>query len=198
MTMADLDSFADKVLDAGEELQSDHPGFHDVEYRQRRKEIVDKAKLFRWGDKIERIEYTASEKATWQTVYRRLKALHPTHACREFNAVFPLLEKFCGYSEDNIPQLQGLVCFEPLLVLPVPLGPIFSLTSQPSSLKFLQGTVSIRSPFTLLLLWFIPTSPLSSFAVIDAPDSSCSGLSIPLCLFAPLEHFYVFLTPRHL
>ena len=39
-------------------------------------------------------------------MFRGLKALYPTHACDEFNHIFPLLEDNCGYREDNIPQLQ--------------------------------------------------------------------------------------------
>lgn len=63
------------------------------------------------NDKIPRIEYTKEEIETWRTVYNELTKLYPTHACREFNYVFPLLQQNCGYSSDNIPQLQDVSDF---------------------------------------------------------------------------------------
>jgi len=37
--------------------------------------------------------------------------LYPTHACREFNHVLPLLQDNCGFREDNIPQLEDVSNF---------------------------------------------------------------------------------------
>ena len=44
-------------------------------------------------------------------MYRKLKELFPTHACKEFNKVFPMLEQHCGYSENNIPQIRDISAF---------------------------------------------------------------------------------------
>jgi len=44
-------------------------------------------------------------------VFRQLTKLYPTHACKEFNHVFPLLVDNCGFREDNIPQLQDVSNF---------------------------------------------------------------------------------------
>ncbi|XP_035640386.2 phenylalanine-4-hydroxylase-like isoform X1 [Oncorhynchus keta] len=104
----DLDRFANQILSYGSELDSDHPGFTDPVYRTRRKEFADIAYSYRHGQVIPKVEYTAEEKATWSTVFNELKTLYPTHACREHNRVFPLLEQYCGYRQDNIPQLEDI------------------------------------------------------------------------------------------
>ena len=45
------------------------------------------------------------------TIFRELTKLYPTHACREYNRVFPLLVDNCGFRENNIPQLQDISNF---------------------------------------------------------------------------------------
>ncbi|KAF0366910.1 tyrosine 3-monooxygenase [Gigaspora margarita] len=107
----DLDTFADKVLEMGEELDADHPGALDPVYRARRAEITRLAKTHRHGYPIPKVKYTEQEIETWGTVFRSLKKLFSTHACREHQLVFPLLEKNCGYSENNIPQLEDVSKF---------------------------------------------------------------------------------------
>jgi phenylalanine-4-hydroxylase len=51
---------------------------------------------------------TASAYHAYQTcrksLYQKVTKLYPTHACQEFNAVFPQIVKECGYREDCIPQ----------------------------------------------------------------------------------------------
>ena len=72
------------------------------------------------------MEYTEEEVATWGVIYNQLTKLYPTHACREFNHIFPLLIENCGYREDNIPQLQDISNFlhgttpQPPFILPSP------------------------------------------------------------------------------
>lgn len=63
------------------------------------------------GSPIPRVDYTEKEIATWKEVYRQLTRLYPTHACREYNNIFPDFIKHCGYREDNIPQLQDVSDF---------------------------------------------------------------------------------------
>lgn len=109
--ISDLDQFANKVLEFGEELSSDHPGFTDAEYRARRKEITRIATQYKHGQEIPRIDYTEQETATWGIVYKNLKKFFPTHACKQHRYVFPLLEQNCHYNETNIPQLQDVSHF---------------------------------------------------------------------------------------
>merc|ERR1719206_1320962 len=104
----DLDEFANQILSYGSELDADHPGFTDAVYRQRRKEFADIAFNYKHGEPIPRVKYTEAETNTWTTIYKNLTKLFPTHACREFNRVFPLLRENCGMREDNIPQLEDI------------------------------------------------------------------------------------------
>ncbi|XP_018415178.1 PREDICTED: phenylalanine-4-hydroxylase-like [Nanorana parkeri] len=110
-TIQDLDKFANQILSYGAELDCDHPGFTDPVYRARRKEFADIAFNYKHGQSIPRVTYTEQEKKTWGEVFRELKSLYPTHACYEHNHVFPLLEEYCGYIEDNIPQLEDVSNF---------------------------------------------------------------------------------------
>lgn len=109
--MVDLDTFADKVLEMGEELDSDHPGAKDPAYRARRAEITNIAKTYKTGQPIPHIEYSQVEIETWAAVYEKLTGMFPTHACREHQHVFPLLVQNCGYSAHNIPQLESISKF---------------------------------------------------------------------------------------
>lgn len=45
--LQDMDAFAERVLECGEELTADHPGFTDAAYRDRRAEITAIAKRFK-------------------------------------------------------------------------------------------------------------------------------------------------------
>uniref|UniRef100_A0A7S2SPC8 phenylalanine 4-monooxygenase n=1 Tax=Mucochytrium quahogii TaxID=96639 RepID=A0A7S2SPC8_9STRA len=107
----DLDSFSQKTLDAGEELESDHPGFSDTVYRTRRENIVKNASTYKYGMEIPRVDYNEDEIRTWGAVYRKLKGLFADYACTEYNQILPLLEHNCGYGEDNIPQLEDVSRF---------------------------------------------------------------------------------------
>ncbi|XGW07654.1 hypothetical protein V3C99_010648 [Haemonchus contortus] len=109
--ISDIDQFANRILSYGAELDSDHPGFKDPVYRERRKYFADIAFNYKYGEKIPRVEYTEQEINTWRTVYNELVSLYPTHACKEFNYIFPLLQQNCGFRADNIPQLQDVSDF---------------------------------------------------------------------------------------
>eukprot|EP00091_Calanus_sinicus_P010099 TRINITY_DN2346_c0_g1_i2.p1 TRINITY_DN2346_c0_g1~~TRINITY_DN2346_c0_g1_i2.p1 ORF type:complete len:269 (+),score=79.67 TRINITY_DN2346_c0_g1_i2:128-934(+) len=107
----DLDKFANQILSYGSELESDHPGFTDSVYRARRKEFADIAFNYKHGTPIPTVNYTEQERGVWKVVFNNLTRLYKTHACYEHNHVFPLLQENCGYSEDDIPQLQTVSNF---------------------------------------------------------------------------------------
>ncbi|XP_061176589.1 phenylalanine-4-hydroxylase-like isoform X1 [Saccostrea echinata] len=109
--ICELDRFANQILSYGSELDADHPGFTDPVYRARRKELADIAFHYKHGQEIPRVKYTEEEINTWRTIYNELTKLYSTHACKQFNHVFPLLQDNCGYNADNIPQLEDVSRF---------------------------------------------------------------------------------------
>lgn len=109
--ISDLDLTSNRVLMYGAELDADHPGFKDTVYRERRKYFNELAANYRYGDPIPRADYTQEEIRTWGVVFNRLSKLYKEHAVKEFNDNFELLIKYCGYREDNIPQLEDVSQF---------------------------------------------------------------------------------------
>jgi phenylalanine-4-hydroxylase len=89
------------------DLEADHPGFSDPDYRRRRDEIALLAPPLGSDEPPLRVEYTEAERQTWSTVFEKLTALYPTHACREFLEVAGAI----GYRGDEVPQLADVSSF---------------------------------------------------------------------------------------
>mmetsp|Transcript_9096 Transcript_9096/g.13637 ORF Transcript_9096/g.13637 Transcript_9096/m.13637 type:complete len:523 (+) Transcript_9096:57-1625(+) len=106
--ISDIDVFCHRTLDAGAELQSDHPGFKDADYRERRKKITESASRHRFGEPIPGVKYVEDEIKTWSMVFDKLQPLTQKYACQEYLEVIPELHKDCGFRRDNIPQLQDV------------------------------------------------------------------------------------------
>lgn len=93
------------------ELDMNHPGFSDKEYRERRKEIANIAFAYKYGDPIPYIEYTERETATWTSVFNTVYELMPKHFCGEYQKVFKMLQDEGIFRPDKIPQLQEMSSF---------------------------------------------------------------------------------------
>jgi phenylalanine-4-hydroxylase len=106
--ISELDWIAGRTLDAGTDLQSDHPGFNDIVYRERRANLTQSAKNHRWDKAIEYIDYTPDEVATWTTVWDRMESLWERYACKEYIHSLELMKNHCGYRRDNVPQQQKI------------------------------------------------------------------------------------------
>jgi phenylalanine-4-hydroxylase len=109
--ISDLNKVVANVMDAGDDLQSDHPGFNDPVYRNRRTELAKISLSYKYGDDIPTIRYTPEEIKTWGLVYSNLESLQDAYACKEYREIMPLMEKHCGYSKSNIPQVKDISDF---------------------------------------------------------------------------------------
>lgn len=104
--LSELDLIANRTLDAGADLESDHPGFNDATYRSRRADLARVAQEYIWNEPIPRIDYTKDEVATWAAVWDRMEDLLQKHACLEYKKSYASMKEHCGYSRENIPQQQ--------------------------------------------------------------------------------------------
>ncbi len=84
------------------QLDPDHPGFRDPEYRSRRNRIAQIAMSYQPGQPIPEAPYTAEEHAVWQTIWKALRPAHETHACTEYL----LSVKRLAFDTERIPQLS--------------------------------------------------------------------------------------------
>ncbi|XP_060696022.1 tyrosine hydroxylase 2 [Hemiscyllium ocellatum] len=107
----DLDRCHHLITKFEPDLDQAHPGYQDLEYRERRSNVARLAFHYKQGESLPRVDYTAEERATWKEVYTKLSTLYPSHACKQFLDAFHILEKHCGYQADNIPQLQDVSNF---------------------------------------------------------------------------------------
>ncbi|MEM7220225.1 MAG: ACT domain-containing protein [Pseudomonadota bacterium] len=104
----ELDQLVDETLNAGTELESDHPGFQDASYRARRDELAAIAYAHRTGEEIPRIEYSAAEHATWRAVWEQLAPLQARYGCEEYLRARRHLMRECAFGPDAIPQLADV------------------------------------------------------------------------------------------
>ncbi|EQC40351.1 hypothetical protein SDRG_02252 [Saprolegnia diclina VS20] len=109
--ISDLDIAARHTLQAGTDIDADHPGFSDQVYRARRNELSEIAANYRQGQPLPHIHYSELETQTWGAVYNRIKDTWAQFACDEFNNALPMLERECGYSPTNIPQAHDISTF---------------------------------------------------------------------------------------
>lgn len=101
---ADLPLFTDMPFEDIEELELDHPGANDEDYRKRRDHIAAMAKRFRETGVITDIDYTGEEQGIWKHVAERLEDLHQRHA----SPFYLRAKRDLGISNERIPQLTEM------------------------------------------------------------------------------------------
>ncbi|MBL0192989.1 MAG: phenylalanine 4-monooxygenase [Myxococcales bacterium] len=82
------------------ELDRDHPGFRDPEYRARRNRIAGLALAHRPGAPPPDVAYEPHEVAVWGTALAHLTPLHAQYACPTYRARAPQL----GFRADHVPS----------------------------------------------------------------------------------------------
>lgn len=93
------------------ELDMNHPGFSDKEYRARRKMIAEIAFAYKFGHPIPHIEYVQTEIDTWNAVFGHVCELSKQHACKEYIEVFEMLKQEGIFTMGAVPQLQDMSNF---------------------------------------------------------------------------------------
>lgn len=86
------------------ELDADHPGFRDAEYRQRRNAIAAIAVAHDEGEPVPHIAYTDDELGVWRTVCQHLGPLHATAAHPRLDAI----RRRIGLFEGALPQMEDV------------------------------------------------------------------------------------------
>ena len=83
-------------------LDPDHPGFRDQEYRARRNAIAQIAMTYQPSSTIPAAPYTDLEHGVWKTIWAALGPAHREHACTEYLECVDRL----AFDTDRIPQLD--------------------------------------------------------------------------------------------
>src|SRR3954462_2197484 len=78
----------EKIVDRNSivQLDPDHPGFRDQEYRARRNQIAQIAMKYHPRDPIPDAPYTLEEHQVWATIWKALQPAQREHACAEYLA----------------------------------------------------------------------------------------------------------------
>ncbi|MGH9941964.1 MAG: phenylalanine 4-monooxygenase [Pyrinomonadaceae bacterium] len=66
------------------QLDPDHPGFRDAEYRARRNRIAQIAMKYQPGRPVPDAPYTSQEHQVWRAIREALEPAHLRHACAEY------------------------------------------------------------------------------------------------------------------
>ncbi len=100
----DLPAFEDMEFEHLEQMQLDHPGASDEEYRRRRDYIASLGKKFRRTGLITDVDYTEEEQNVWRFVAEQLEEIH----ARRASEFYLEAKRKLRISNDRIPQLTEM------------------------------------------------------------------------------------------
>lgn len=104
----DLDKIANNTLEAGKDIDANHPGFNDKTYRERRKFLASYAIQHRYDKELPFLNYSKEEIKTWNVVLNNLEPLLEKFACSQYLSIWPEIKINCGYENNNIPQISDI------------------------------------------------------------------------------------------
>ena len=97
-------AFTDLEFEHLEQMDLDHPGANDPEYRARRDYIAGLAKKFRETGEITDVDYTPREQRVWRYVAEELEEIQQNLA----SSFYLKAKKNLGIRNDQIPQLSDM------------------------------------------------------------------------------------------
>lgn len=100
----DLPAFTDLKFEKINQLDLDHPGANDEEYRKRRDYIASCAKKFRETGEITDVDYSPREQRVWRYVAEELEELQQKYA----SPFYLRAKQNLGISTQQIPQLSEM------------------------------------------------------------------------------------------
>ncbi|MCP9262282.1 Tyrosine 3-monooxygenase [Dirofilaria immitis] len=104
--IADLDKCYHCVVKYEPTSDPRHPGYGDESYIQRREQLNIIAKAYKYGENLPDIEYSPEEHKTWEIVFSKLKSLHQSHTCFEYQQNFRQMELEGLLEPSRIPKLS--------------------------------------------------------------------------------------------
>lgn len=85
-------------------LDSNHPGFRDPEYRNRRDQIAESARAYKYPSPVPWARYTEDENSAWQRINTLLSPLHSRNACD----LYLRMRDSAALDRNYIPQLDAI------------------------------------------------------------------------------------------
>lgn len=108
LNFEELNQVEKKFYRAAIEFKTDHPGYKDQSYLERRKAITEISNSYKLGQKIPVVNYTDKEHELWKFLYDNLHSQHLKYACDQYLFYKEKVRKEGILTRDKIPQMETL------------------------------------------------------------------------------------------
>jgi phenylalanine-4-hydroxylase len=124
------------------QLDRDHPGFRDPDYRARRNAIAALAARHRIGTPVADVAYVDAEHAVWRTVLEHLRPLHERYACAAYREAWPAV----GLATPEVPSFE-VVNARIAALSGFRLEPVGGLVTAARFMEHLEGGVFLATQY---------------------------------------------------